>query len=133
MRMRSAAMVLAVALMAGSAVAQPLPRPLSITEQIELGRAVTARNCGMCHAIGLEGDSPNRAAPPFRELGRRMNVDSLGEGLIQGILTGHPAMPEFRFTPTEAVAIVRYLRSVQEIQSAQAAPSRRVPVARPPA
>lgn len=94
---------------------------LSEAQSIALGRALAIRNCGMCHAVERTGVSPNAAAPPFRELYRRMNVEMLGEGLAQGILTGHPAMPQFRFEPQEVVGIVRYLRAIQERQSTDAA------------
>lgn len=92
------------------------PPALSEEQSIALGRSLAARNCGMCHALGQTGASRNPQAPPFRALGERLDVDQLGEGLATGILTRHPAMPEFRFEPHEVVAIVRYLRSVQATQ-----------------
>lgn len=109
-----AAVVVAAAVACGSAGAQPRAEMLSVIEQVELGARLAARNCGMCHAIGDRGDSPNPQAPPFRRLHQRMDVDLLGEGLATGILTEHPAMPAFRFSPHEVVAIVRYLRAVQD-------------------
>lgn len=123
--MRIAMMALAAAMVAGSAAAQP--PDLSTAQSIELGRQLTARNCGMCHATARKGASPKPEAPPLRQLYLRMDVEILGEGLVQGILTRHPAMPEFRFEPHEAVAIVRYLRSIQDRQSAEAAPHRSAP------
>lgn len=92
------------------------PPALSEQESIALGRSLAARNCGMCHGLDRTGPSPNPQAPPFRALGERFDVEQLGEGLATGILTQHPAMPAFRFEPYEVVAIVRYLRSVQEKQ-----------------
>lgn len=92
------------------------PPEMSEQESIALGRSLAARNCGMCHALDRTGPSPNPQAPPFRTLNERFDVDLLGEGLATGILTRHPAMPEFRFEPYEVVAIVRYLRSVQDKQ-----------------
>lgn len=71
------------------------------------------RNCSQCHAVGKQGASPNKAAPPFRDLHLRYPVESLAEALAEGILTGHPAMPEFRFKPREVEDIINYLRSVQ--------------------
>lgn len=109
-----------VALVLAAAAAAPSihasPPAMSEAESIALGRSLAARNCGMCHALAPRGPSPNPQAPPFRALGNRLDVDQLGEGLATGILTQHPAMPEFRFEPYEVVAIVRYLRSVQEKQ-----------------
>lgn len=102
-------------LLLGPALAQtPAPlRPLTEGQAIELGRQLAQRNCSQCHAIGVTGDSPSPQAPPFRELYQRGDVEMLGEGTAQGILTRHTAMPEFRFAPHELVALVRYLRSVQ--------------------
>lgn len=94
-------------------VQAPPQKPLTEGQSVALGRALAHRNCAMCHAVAIEGASPNPQAPPFRDLHQRGDVEMLGEGLAQGILTGHPAMPEFRFQPHEVVALVRYLRSVQ--------------------
>ncbi len=51
--------------------------------------------CARCHAIELAGTSPRDLAPAFRELTQRYPVDTLGEALAEGIVTGHPDMPEF--------------------------------------
>ena len=110
----AAAVTLAVALLSLCPVAaQAKPPPMSVKEQIALGQRLAARNCGMCHGTRSSGVSPNPNAPPLSRLNQRFDVEQLGEGLATGILTGHPAMPEFRFEPYEVLAIVRYLRSVQ--------------------
>jgi cytochrome c len=51
-------------------------------------------------------------APPFRELPKRYPVDHLAEALAEGIVTGHPAMPEFTFTPREIEALLSYLSTL---------------------
>lgn len=112
---RTALLVAAVSLaLAVPAHVGATPPQLSVKQQIDLGRRLVARNCGMCHTLSRIGPSPNPQAPPFRSLSARFDVEQLGEGLATGILTEHPAMPEFRFEPYEVVAIVRYLRSVQD-------------------
>ena len=63
-----------------------------------------------CHQ--REGESPMGLAPPFRELPKRYPVDHLAEALAEGIVTGHPAMPEFTFTPREIEALLSYLSSL---------------------
>jgi len=80
---------------------------------IERGRQLALRNCVMCHAVGEKGDSPNAMAPRFRELHKRYPMEDLQEALAEGILTGHPAMPEFRFAPSEITDLVNYLKSIQ--------------------
>lgn len=112
------ATVLAVTTLALPTLAAGQPPGLSEAQSITLGKEIVTRNCAMCHAVGRDGASPNKDAPPFRDLHQRMDVEMLGEGLTQGILTGHPAMPAFRFAPHEVIAIVRYLRAVQARQSA---------------
>lgn len=82
------------------------------------GRVLIQRYCAGCHAVGRKGASPNPASPPFRELNRRYHIDDLGEALAEGILTGHPAMPEFRFPPEDIAAILQYLKTIQTRQEA---------------
>ncbi len=118
--LRSAGVALLVAMTAGAALAAPPPRPPTEAQSIALGRELAQRNCGMCHSLSDHGPSPHQGAPPFRDLYQRMDVDALGEGLATGILTRHPAMPEFRFQPNEVVAIVRYLRAMQSRQNTDA-------------
>jgi cytochrome c len=78
------------------------------------GEALLSQHCAMCHAIGPAGSSPHAEAPPFRTLGQRYPLDSLEEALGEGLLSGHPDMPEFRFAPRDVGAIIRYLKSIQE-------------------
>jgi len=82
------------------------------------GRLLVQRYCARCHAIDRTGDSPNKAAPPFRDLNARYKIDDLGEALAEGILTGHPAMPEMHFPPDDVAAILTYIKSVQAHQTA---------------
>jgi len=49
-------------------------------------------------------------------------VDNLAEALAEGILTGHPQMPEFAFPPDDVAAIIAYLKSIQTHQGAQLGP-----------
>lgn len=80
------------------------------------GEVLVARHCAACHAVGVSGASKEPAAPPFREIGRRYDPEQLAEALAEGLLTGHPMMPEFRFPPNEVRAIIRYLKSIQTRQ-----------------
>jgi mono/diheme cytochrome c family protein len=87
----------------------------------ERGRAMVERSCAMCHAVGPTGDSPNAAAPPFRELHKRYPVENLAEALAEGIVTGHPMMPEFKLSPRQIDDLIAYLKSLQTRQHAGAA------------
>ena len=86
------------------------PRPEEIARQ---AGALVERYCAGCHAIGPEGASPHEAAPPFRDLHERYDVGDLEEALVEGLVSGHPDMPEFEFEPAQAAAIVAYLRSLE--------------------
>lgn len=107
-----------LAVMGSSATAQRLSE--------RRGEELVERHCGGCHATGAKGASRLPAAPPLRELYRRYEPDSLAEALAEGILTGHPAMPEFRFEAPDVRAIILYLNAIQDRQtSSRPAPSPR--------
>ena len=77
------------------------------------GRTLAQTNCARCHAVGKVGSSPLREAPPFRTLHTRYPVEDLAESLAEGIRTGHPGMPEFRFDPDQVDALIAYLKSLE--------------------
>ena len=70
-------------------------------------------NCAKCHAVGRVGDSPLSIAPAFRTLHERYPVESLQEALAEGIVTGHPSMPEFSLPPDQVEAVIAYLKSLE--------------------
>jgi mono/diheme cytochrome c family protein len=107
---RAWAALIAVLLLAAAAAASAKPNAAA---SIDRGRRIALRNCAMCHAVGEKGDSPNAMAPRFRELSRRYPMDALEEAMAEGMLVGHPAMPEFRFAPNEITDLINYLKSIQ--------------------
>ena len=80
------------------------------------GRELVERHCSRCHAIDITGSSTHPEAPPFRTLGTRYPIDSLAEALAEGLVTGHPDMPEFMFEVHDVGAILAYLQSIQHPQ-----------------
>jgi cytochrome c len=78
------------------------------------GRVLVQKNCSRCHATETEGVSPNPEAPPFRTLSSKYPVEDLAESLAEGIVSGHPEMPIFVFSPHDVDAIIDYLQSIQE-------------------
>lgn len=78
------------------------------------GRALLKEYCASCHAIGRNGKSPVRGAPPLRVLGRSFDLDEFPRLLRRGISSSHPAMPEFKFSEDDARAATAYLRSIQQ-------------------
>jgi mono/diheme cytochrome c family protein len=95
--------------------------PLGAVEKdlTKKGELLVKQNCSRCHAVGLTGESPHPEAPPFRTLSRKYPVEDLAESLAEGIVSGHPDMPIFVFSPVDVDAIIAYLQSIQE----QPAPS----------
>lgn len=70
-------------------------------------------HCSGCHAVGPAGTSPNTLAPPLREIGQRYPVEQLAEAFAEGIVTAHPAMPQFVLTPDQNRSLIAYLESIQ--------------------
>lgn len=87
--------------------------PARAQDNILRGHALLQAKCSTCHAVDRTGASPHHLAPPFRTLGQRYPIESLEEALGEGILSGHPDMPEFRFEPSEVGDIIAYLKSIQ--------------------
>ena len=53
-------------------------------EDLKLGEALLAKNCGSCHAVGRSGDSPRKDAPALRTLGKRYPIELSGRGVGRG-------------------------------------------------
>ena len=77
------------------------------------GLAYASANCARCHSIDKVTESPLKLAPPFRELHNRYPVETLDEALGEGIVTGHPNMPEFRLEPDQIGDLISYLKSLE--------------------
>ena len=78
------------------------------------GHRLAEVHCARCHAIGLEGESPHPMAPAFRTLSHDYPVNALEEAFAEGVLVGHPEMPEFRFEPAQVDDLLAYIESIQE-------------------
>lgn len=78
------------------------------------GEELLQKSCASCHAIGRTGESPHKPAPAFRTLGQRYPIESLEEALGEGIMSGHPDMPEFNFDADDVGDIIAYLKSIQQ-------------------
>ena len=92
-------------------------RPAGAAEdpaQLKRGEELLKRDCATCHAIGRTGASPRQDAPAFRTLGQRYPIESLEESLAEGIMAGHPDMPEFEFDADDVGAIIGYLNAIQQ-------------------
>jgi mono/diheme cytochrome c family protein len=81
----------------------------SVQRGVQLARTY----CAQCHSIDKYSESPLKIAPPFRSLHARYPVESLEEPLAEGIVTGHPTMPEFRFDPGQTRDFIAFLNSLK--------------------
>jgi cytochrome c len=82
-------------------------------QKVQRGLVIARNNCAMCHSIDKYSESPLKAAPPFRMLHKRYPVETLEEPLAEGIVTGHPSMPEFRFQPDQIGDFIAFLRTLE--------------------
>jgi mono/diheme cytochrome c family protein len=82
--------------------------------RIRHGVAIAEQLCAECHAIGNEEQSPHAHAPPFRRIEQRVDLDSFMTRLREGLTSGHPDMPTFRFSRDDARALIAYLRAIQQ-------------------
>ena len=85
-------------------------------ELIGQGETIATSLCATCHAVGREGDSPHADAVPFRQISWMYPVEALAEPLSEGIVVGHPDMPEWQFEPKDIDALLAYIESIQEPQ-----------------
>jgi mono/diheme cytochrome c family protein len=109
--------VLGLALAAGASAAMAQTDD-ALAKSVARGHDLVVADCSMCHAVGPVGDSPNPLSPPFRELHKRYPVEDLAEALAEGIMVGHPQMPQFKFGQEDVADIIHYLESIQTDQHA---------------
>lgn len=102
---RLASVALAAALSAPSAAA--------LADAAQRGLVFVKTNCSMCHAIGRYDESPLVIAPPLRTLHERYPVESLEESFAEGIVTGHPTMPQFQLDAAQISDLMAYLNSLE--------------------
>jgi mono/diheme cytochrome c family protein len=104
-RIAAGGMVLAAIMLDGVA-------PLAASNP-DHGRRLAMTHCARCHAIDRVSPSPLKIAPPFRTLHQRYPVDTLEEALGEGIVTGHPTMPQFRFDADEVGDFIAFLKTLE--------------------
>lgn len=108
MRVARTSLLLSLSMISISALAQRVD-----AANIEQGRHLAQLYCARCHAIDKVSPSPLRIAPPFRDLHNRYPVETLEESLAEGIMTGHPTMPQFRFEPDQISDFLLFLKSLE--------------------
>ena len=79
---------------------------------VERGRALAARLCAGCHDVQAADAGRHPEAPTFRDIAASGPPEALGEAFAEGVMVGHPDMPEFTLTVDEIDGLVRYLESL---------------------
>jgi len=77
------------------------------------GLTFVSANCTECHAVDKVSPSPLKIAPAFRTLHTKYPVENLAEAFAEGIMTGHPAMPQFRLDPGQINDVITYLKTLE--------------------
>jgi cytochrome c len=77
------------------------------------GQTFVRTNCAQCHSVDKISASPLKIAPPFRTLHLQYPVENLAEALAEGIVTGHPSMPQFQLDPGQVGDVIAYLQSLE--------------------
>jgi cytochrome c len=108
LRFQRAAVVAAIA---GTAAA--FIQTSAQAQSVQRGVVIARTYCMNCHSIDKVSPSPLKDAPPFRDLHKRYPVEGLQEALAEGIVTGHPSMPEFRFDTDQIGDFIAYLKSLR--------------------
>ena len=80
---------------------------------VRQGQQLARTYCMKCHAIDKASPSPLSIAPPFRDLHKRYPVEELEESLAEGIMTGHPSMPQFQFDADQVADFIAFLKSLE--------------------
>ena len=102
---RQAAVVIAFALLSGISPAA--------AENPQQARRLALIYCARCHAIDKVSPSPLKIAPPFRTLHERYPVEMLQEALAEGIVTGHPTMPQYSFDADQVGDFIAFLKTLE--------------------
>jgi mono/diheme cytochrome c family protein len=86
----------------------------AVASNVEQGRRLALLYCAQCHSTDKVSPSPLKIAPPFRTLHERYPVEQLQEALAEGIVTGHPTMPEFRFDADQVGDFIAFLKTLEQ-------------------
>jgi cytochrome c len=78
------------------------------------GLTFVSANCAQCHAVDKVSPSPLGIAPPFRTLHTKYPVENLAESLAEGIMTGHPTMPQFQLDTGQISDVIAYLKTLEK-------------------
>ncbi len=82
-------------------------------EEIAAGRQIVMTRCASCHAVDRGSASRHPEAPALSRLSEEYPVTALEEAFAEGVIVGHPDMPEFNLSAAQIRALLGYLDSIQ--------------------
>ncbi|MEW7007856.1 c-type cytochrome [Lentilitoribacter sp. EG35] len=85
----------------------------SALADVSHGRALVKANCARCHAVELDGISPEVQAVPFWRMTIHRDVSTLEDDLYNRKLPKHNIMPTFALTRKQARDIASWIAWVQ--------------------
>ena len=80
---------------------------------VQRGLTFVRAHCAQCHAIDKVSESPLAIAPPFRTLHLKYPIEDLARPLAEGIIAGHPTMPQLRLEPDQVADVIAYLKTLE--------------------
>ncbi|HVY87952.1 MAG TPA: hypothetical protein VG942_03740 [Hyphomonadaceae bacterium] len=80
--------------------------------QIADGRLFASLRCGSCHALDRDEFSPNRNAPPMKELLPRLDFKLMERDRVRGVTLKHGEMPPLDLSLSDKDDLVAYLKSI---------------------
>lgn len=90
-----------------------LTQAMAASPAEQRGKTFALNNCARCHSIDKVSPSKLKMAPPFRTLHLRYPIETIGEALAEGIVTGHPTMPQFQLDPDQINDLLSYLKTLE--------------------
>ena len=100
--------VLTLAFFAGT------PSAFAQSPTAQRGLTLVRAHCAQCHSIDKVSESPLPIAPAFRTLHLKYPIENLQRPLSEGIIAGHPTMPQFRFEPDQVRDVIAYLKTLEQ-------------------
>ena len=88
------------------------PSAFAQSPAAQRGLTFVRTHCAQCHAVDKASESPLPLAPAFRTLHLKYPIEDLERPLSEGIIAGHPTMPQFRLDPDQVRDVIVYLKSL---------------------
>ena len=106
---RTRALVIAL----GALLSSASQAALAQSPAAQRGLTFVRVHCAQCHSIDKVSVSPLTIAPEFRTLHLKYPIENLRRPLLEGIVAGHPTMPQFRLDSDQVSDVIVYLETLE--------------------